>query len=195
MTVKRVPYVSTEFAARLAIKIAVGLALILMLGPSEAFAQGRRGGGGGGGGRGGFRGGPPQVSEESSLQLLTAVLSLDDMQQQQLRTAFDAAAKTAAPIATQLEDDKNALFAAVKAGKGDDEIKSLAEQQGALTSQILKLQAQTFAKLWAILRNDQKAEMDDLLYANIGEFLANAKQPVPEPAAPATSDTAGAATK
>ena len=151
-------------------KGAAPLAIILALCPALSFAQGMPDGTQGGLGGGGVSG-LVQVNEESALSLISIVLHLGDSQQQQLRTAFDAAAKAAAPIATQVEDGKAALFAAVKSGKSDGEIKHLAEQQGALTSQMLTLQAQTFAKLWAVLTSEQKSEVDDFIYANIRMFL------------------------
>ena len=154
------------------------LLIIVTLFPALSFAQGRRGGFGGGR----ARGGPVQMDERTALNLFSALLNLSDAQQQQLHTAFDAAVKTGAPIATQMESNKEALFEAVKAGKSDDQIKRMAEQQGSLTSQMLALQAQTFSKMWTLLTSDQRSQVDASMYGDIGEFLANAKQP-PPPAA------------
>jgi Spy/CpxP family protein refolding chaperone len=114
------------------------LLIIMTLFSSLSFSQGRRGGAGGGRAHG-----PVQMDERTALNLFSALLNLNDAQQQQLHTAFDAAVKTAAPIATQMESNKDALFEAVKSGKSDDQIKTLAEQQGSLTSQMLTLQART----------------------------------------------------
>ena len=130
--------------------------IILTLCSAVSLAQGRRGGARGGGGRGG----PVEMDERTALLLLSTLLSLSDSQRQQLTTVFDAAAQTAAPIATQLEAGKGALFEAVKSGKSDDQIKNLAEQEGSLTSQMLALQAQTFSKMWALLDSDQKSKVD-----------------------------------
>jgi Spy/CpxP family protein refolding chaperone len=115
--------------------------------------------------------GSVQGNEGSALQLIAFVLRLNDSQQQQLRPIFDDAAKAAVPIAAQIQEGKTALFAAAKAGKSEEQIKRLAEQQGALTSQMLLLQAHTFAKLWAILNEGQKSEVDDFVYGNIRLFL------------------------
>jgi hypothetical protein len=167
------------------------LAIVLALCPAFSFAQGRRGGGGVRGG-GAVRGAAPQMTEESAVVLISALLQLNDSQQQQFRTAFDAAVKTAVPIAAQLEGGKAALFAAAKSGKTDDEIKHLADQQSALTSQILMLQAQTFMKLWAILSEQQKTEVDDFIYNNIGQVLSTAMPPLqPIPSAPAVAPAGG----
>jgi Spy/CpxP family protein refolding chaperone len=151
-------------------KRAAQFAVILALWPALSFAQGPRGG---------IQGGraedvssrPALVNEESALHLISIVLRLSDSQQQQLREAFDAAVRTATPIAAQMEDLKGALFAAVRSGKSEDDIKNLAKQQGALTSQMLILQAQTFAKLWAILNSEQRSEVDHFVYDNIRLFL------------------------
>ena len=160
------------------------LLFIVALCPTLAFAQGRRGGTGGAG-RGGAmaggrgRGAPVQMDERETLDLLTLLLNLTDQQKQQLQTIFDAAANMAAPAATQLQVSKDSLFDAVKAGKSDDEIRSIAARQGSLSTQILTLQAQTFSKLWGILSADQRAQIDSFIYDVIGDFLSNATPPAP----------------
>lgn len=163
-----------ERQVRAIMKRLAKLFIILILCPAVCLAQGRRGGT-----RGGARGGAVQMDERTALLLLSALLNLSDSQQQQLGTVFDAAVKTAAPIATQMEVGKEALFEAVKSGKSDDQIKNMAEQEGSLTSRMLALQAQTFSKMWALLNSDQKSKVDASMYGNIGEFLSNAKQAVP----------------
>ena len=162
------------------------LLIILTLCSAVSLAQGRRGGarGGGaqgGGARAGGRGGPAQIDERTAIVLISALLSLSDAQRQQLTTIFDAAAQTAAPIATQMEAGKDAFFEAAKSGKSDDQIKTLSEQQGSLTSRMLALQAQTFSKMWTLLESDQKSKVDRSIYGYIEDFLSDAKQP-PTPA-------------
>jgi Spy/CpxP family protein refolding chaperone len=148
-----------------------------------SFAQGRRGGFGGGR----ARGGPVQMDERTALDLLAVLLNLSDAQQQQLRTVFDAAVKAAAPIATQMASDKEAVVEAVKAGKSDAQVKTLAGQQASLSSQMLTLQAQTFAKMWAILRSDQKSHVDASMYDDIGALLSNTKPPILPGSVPASN--------
>jgi len=162
----------------------VKLLLISALCPAVVCAQGRRGGGGGFG-RGG-RGTPAAMDERVVLNLVAVLLNLSDMQRQQVQTIFDAADKTAAPIANQLVSSKDSLFDAVRAGKSDSEIKTMAAQQESLRTQILTLQAQTFAKLWALLTNDQKTQVDSFIYDDIGQFLSNATPPVVPSSPPPT---------
>jgi hypothetical protein len=117
-----------------------------------------------------------QANEASALELLTLVLHLSDLQQRELRAAFDAALKTAAPISEKMQAHKSSLFEAVRSGKTEEQIKTLAAEQGALTSEILLLQAQTFAKLWSILNADQKSQVDDFVYGNIRLVLPASPQ-------------------
>jgi Spy/CpxP family protein refolding chaperone len=120
--------------------------------------------------------GTARANEDSALTLISTVLSLNDSQQQQLRGDFDAALKTATPIMSQMQDDRLAVFGAVKSGKTEDEIQKLADQQGKLTSRMVMLQAQTFAKLWSILNADQKSQVDDFVYGNIRLVLPASPQ-------------------
>jgi Spy/CpxP family protein refolding chaperone len=142
------------------------------------------------GGRGGARGahGAIQMDEQTTIIVLSALLDLDDSQNKQLKTIFDAAAQAAAPIVVQMDNSNDALYEAVKAGKSDDEIKTLAAKEGSLTSQMLTLEAQTFAKLYAILTKDQKSQVDASMYADVAEFLSSARPPSspPSPASPPT---------
>jgi|SRR6516165_2081116 len=148
--------------------------IIVTLCPATPFARGRRGGFGGGR----ARGGPVHMDERLALDLLAVLLNLSDAQQQQLHTIFAAAVQAATPIATQMASNKEAVVEAVKAGKSDDQVKTLARQQASLSSQMLTLQAQTFAKMWAILRSDQKSHVDTSMYDDIGALLANTKPPI-----------------
>lgn len=143
------------------------LLVIVMLFPALVCAQGR------GSGAGVGRSVPAKGDEGTVLNLVTILLNLTDAQRQQIQTIFDAAGKTAAPIMAQIESSKDSLFDAVKMGKNDEEIKTIAAQQGLLRTQILKLQAETFAKMLTLLTTDQKAQADTFIYDEIGQFLSN----------------------
>jgi Spy/CpxP family protein refolding chaperone len=152
--------------------------------PAVVCAQGRRGGfhaGFGGRGRARGRAGYSEMDEQTALDLVTALLNLTDMQRKQVGAIFDAAGKAAAPIAAQIQSPEDSLFDAVTTGKSDDEIKAIATKQESLRTQILILQAETFAKVWALLRNDQKTQVYSFVYDDIGQFLSNPTPPVPLP--------------
>jgi Spy/CpxP family protein refolding chaperone len=157
-------------------RLAIALVVVTLI-PATAFAQRRQGGRTGTRTRSGRAAGVIW-DERSTLLLFGALLNLTDAQDTQLTTVFDAAAKDAAPLATAAAAGKNALFEAVKAGQSDDQLQRLAQQQGALAIKLQALQARTFAKMWALLTADQKAKVDDSIYAHIGEFLANTAGPV-----------------
>jgi hypothetical protein len=135
----------------------------------------------------------PAIDEHTALLIFSAVLNLTDAQQQQLGNTFDAAVKTAAPLNTQIENGKNALFEAVRAGKTAGQLKALSDQEGALTSQLIALQTQTFAAMYAMLISDQKLMVDDSMFTDIGQFLSNAREPLPETTSPAATPRASAA--
>lgn len=129
----------------------------------------------------------PGMDEHTELLLLTALLSLNDTQQQQLGAVFDAAVKTAAPLNTQIENGNTVIFQAVKSGQTDAQIKALSDQEASSRSQLFALQVQTFSKMCALLTSDQKKQVDDSMFTDIGQFLSLARQPVPEPGVPATT--------
>lgn len=164
----------TKRADRFAFQL-VALLLVAItpaLCPARAFAQGKSGAAQAAPATAGAVSSiPGQANEQSALDLITFVLKLNDSQREQVHAAFDAALKEAAPIGPQMEAGKNALFAAARSGKSEEEIKHIAEQQGAFTSRVLLLQAQTFAKLWALLDSQQKSRVDDFIYSNIRLFL------------------------
>jgi Spy/CpxP family protein refolding chaperone len=154
--------------------------IVLSLSVVAADAQGRRGGARGGGGG---RGAAISMDEQGTLLLLTALLDLTDAQRQQVRAVFDAAVEATRPLAAQATARADAIFQAVKSASSDDQIRQLVEQHGALTSQILAVQAQTFSKVWNLLTDVQKAKFDASMYADIGTFLSHPTT-APSPATP-----------
>ena len=156
--------------------------IIVTLCLAASLAQGRRGGFG----EGRARGGPVHLDERTTLDLFAVLLHLSDAQQQQLHTVLDAAVQAAAPIATQMASTKEAVIEAVKAGKSAAQVKTLAGQHASLSSQMLTLQAQTFAQLWALLRSDQKSHVDTSMYDDLGALLANTRPPLFPGAVPAS---------
>jgi len=159
--------------------------------PTLARAQGARGGRGGagigraGGGSAG-RGTAQVMDEHTVVALFSALLNLSNSQRQQVQAAFDAAAQTAGPVAAQLQAGNDALFAAIKTGQSDGEIRNLATQQGALRSQLLVLQAETFSKACNILNSDQRNQVNSFLYDDIGDFLSDPAA-APESSPPSTT--------
>jgi Spy/CpxP family protein refolding chaperone len=121
------------------------------------------------------------MDEQTALDLTTALLNLTDMQRQQVQAIFDAAGKAAAPIAAQIQSPQDSLLNAVKTGKSSDEIKTIATRQESLRTEILILQAETFARVWALLTNDQRSQVYGFVYDDIGQLLSNPMPPVAPP--------------
>ena len=156
----------------------VTLALVLCAGSVPAQRGGRRGGM-----SGNTFGRTPAnvVTKEDTVDLFTVLLDLSDSQKQQLSSILDGAIQTAGPIQEQLNKGAKSLFEAAKAGKSDSEINKLADQQGLLASQMLALQARSFAKLCNMLTGDQQADQqakdETFLYDRIGSLLAAPVRP------------------
>ncbi|HTZ73172.1 MAG TPA: Spy/CpxP family protein refolding chaperone [Candidatus Aquilonibacter sp.] len=135
----------------------------------------------------------PVMDEHTTLLVFAALLNLNDAQQQQLGAIFDAAVKAAAPLNTQIQDGKQALFEAIKSGKTENQVKAAQEQDNSAAAQLLALQTQAFEKMCTLLTPAQKAEVDDTMFTDIGNFLANVREPLPEPAVPQPAPPATAA--
>ena len=121
------------------------------------------------------------VTKEDTVDLFVVLLELNDSQKEQLGTILDGAIQTADPLQEQLNKGKQYLFEAAKAGKSDSEINRMADQQGSLSSQMLALQARSFAKLCNMLTGDQQADQqakdETFLYDRIGSLLAAPVRP------------------
>ena len=94
------------------------------------------------------------------LARMAQFLSLTNAQKEQAKAAFQQARQQAQPIRTQLQQNRQALADAVKAGKSDTEIQSLANTTGTLMGQLVAIRTGAFAKVYATLTPDQKAKAD-----------------------------------
>ncbi len=171
-------------------KRAAAILAVISVFPLALFAQRGRGMGGMRGERGARM---PVMDEHTTLLVFAALLSLNDTQQQQLGTIFDNAVKIAAPLNTQIDDGKQAVFEAIKSGKSEDQVKTVEDKENSASAQLLALQAQTFEKMCALLTPPQKAEVDGTMFTDIGNFLSGVRPPLPEPAVPMPSTPAAPA--
>ncbi len=146
----------------------MALVLVLCAGSVTAQRGGRRGGMSGNS----FGRTPANaVTKEDTADLFAVLLDLNDSQKQQLGTILDGAIQTAGPIQEQLNKGAKSLFEAAKAGKSDSEINKLADQQGSLASQMLALQARSFAKVCGMLTSDQQTKVRPFFTIGLGLFL------------------------
>ncbi len=88
-------------------------------------------------------------------------LNLTDAQKEQAKAIFQEARQNAQPIREQLQQNRQALAAAVKAND-TSQIQSLSAQQGNLRGQLLTIQSEARAKFYNTLTPDQKTKADQM---------------------------------
>ena len=96
------------------------------------------------------------------LDFLASRLSLTDAQKQSAQSIFDETRTAAKPVREQLRETRQALAAAVKAGRIDSELTEIATRQGTLMGQLSAIRAKGFAKLYAQLTPEQREKADQM---------------------------------
>lgn len=91
---------------------------------------------------------------------IVQALNLTDAQKQQAQAIVQQTRQTVQPLKQQAKQNRQALMAAIKAGKGDVEIHQLALTQGNLAGQLVAARAEALAKLYATLTPEQRAKAD-----------------------------------
>ena len=91
-------------------------------------------------------------------QRIAQALNLTDAQKQQAQAIIQQTRQTVQPLRQELKRNRQALMAAVKAGKGDVEIHQLALTQGNLAGQLVAARAEALAKFYSMLTPEQRAK-------------------------------------
>jgi protein CpxP len=89
-------------------------------------------------------------------------LNLTDAQKQQAKTIFQQARQTAQPVREQLNQNRQALAEAAKAGTNEAAIQQLSVQQGNLLGQMVAVRTEAFAKFYATLTPEQRTKADQM---------------------------------
>jgi Spy/CpxP family protein refolding chaperone len=153
------------------------LLLIGALAAGIACAQDQGGGGGGGGGMGGGggRGGggggnslPSVQAQPTPLDRMAALCTLSKDQKKQFSAILDAASKSAVDLRKQIPADRQALEAAVQAGKIPDEIKKLEEADGQAMAQMTQIEMKAFVDLYKLLDPDQRKAGGQRIFSMLG---------------------------
>jgi Spy/CpxP family protein refolding chaperone len=92
---------------------------------------------------------------------LAQALQLTDAQKEQAKSIFEQVRQTAQPLNQQLQQNRQALAAAVKANDAG-QIQQLALAQGTLHGQLVTIRSQAMAKFYTILTPEQRAKADEL---------------------------------
>ena len=91
---------------------------------------------------------------------IVQALNLTDAQKQQAQAIVQQTRQTVQPLRQQSKQNRQALMAAIKAGKGDVEIHQLALTQGNLAGQLAAARLEALAKFYSTLTPEQRAKAD-----------------------------------
>ena len=118
---------------------------------------------------------PPATSRQlrrgQFLEKVADKLNLTGDQRQQAKSILEATHESAQPLAQQLRQQRRALREAAKAGKSDAEIDQLSAAVGALSGQLTAIRTKGFAKIYALLTPDQRANAQVLGEQIRGMFM------------------------
>jgi hypothetical protein len=144
------------------------------------FASAQRGGGGG---RGGDRGGSgmesfpsPRPQRLSRMQQFSEKLKLDKEQIEQVNEILRAALEKAAPLSAQLDGSRTQIASAMIEAKTAEEIGKLVDAHAGLEAQMDTLEADAFAKIFAILKANQQPKAGQAFELMAGIFDRAAMQ-------------------
>ena len=89
---------------------------------------------------------------------IAQALNLPDAQKQQAQAIIQQTRQAVQPLRQQAKQNRQALMAAIQAGKGDVEIHQLALTQGNLAGQLVAARAEALAKFYGTLTPEQRAK-------------------------------------
>jgi Spy/CpxP family protein refolding chaperone len=89
---------------------------------------------------------------------IAQALNLTDAQKQQAQAIIQQTRQAVQPLRQQAKQNRQALIAAIQAGKSDVEIHQLALTQGNLAGQLVAARAEALAKFYSMLTPEQRAK-------------------------------------
>jgi len=92
---------------------------------------------------------------------MTQALNLTTAQKQQAQTIFGDARQKIEPIRQEMRQNREALYAAVKANN-TSQIERLSSHQGELQGRALATRSEAMAKFYAILTPEQRTKLDQM---------------------------------
>jgi Spy/CpxP family protein refolding chaperone len=129
----------------------IPLALVAALAAGAVFAQTARGGLAQG----------KQGLGANLRQRVMKNLNLSDAQKTQAKAIFQEAKQAAAPIRTQLHENRQAMASAIKSNN-TSQITALARAAGTLQGQLMEIRSTGTAKFYAILTPDQQTKLNQM---------------------------------
>ena len=103
---------------------------------------------------------------------IAQALNLTDTQKQQAQAIIRQTRLTVQPLKQQAKQNRQALMAAIQAGKSDVEIHQLALTQGNLAGQLVAARAEALAKFYSTLTPEQRAKAD-LMGQRVRQMIKN----------------------
>jgi Spy/CpxP family protein refolding chaperone len=153
---KRIQIIKQTATVTLAFLVALALVSGAAFAQGPGFGRGPGGGLGfghgmglGPGAGGGFLGG-----------MMAAALDLTDAQKEQIRAIHESAATANQAILDQLKPIREQELAAIKAGKSEAELRSLANSAAPLMAQLHANQLVAHAKIYQVLTPEQREKLD-----------------------------------
>lgn len=96
------------------------------------------------------------------LERAAIALDLTETQKSTAKTIFEESRTASAPLIQQLRENRKAIAEAIKAGKSESELASLANQAGTVKGQLSALRATSMSKFYALLTPAQREKADQL---------------------------------
>lgn len=105
---------------------------------------------------------------------MATALGLSDAQKTEAKAIFQSAHQTAKPVMQQLRQQRQAVQAAIQAGKPDQDVQQLASAEGPELGQLAAIRASAFEKFYATLTPDQQQKLTALRQARHGNRAGTA---------------------
>jgi hypothetical protein len=150
--------------------------LTVILAAGFASAQGGRGGGGGGfgeegtGGEGGMGAGMPQMRRQSRQDMLFDKLKLNKEQKEQATQILSAAMEKAAPTRDMLTKRRIAIANGITGKVGEEDLKTMLGEYAGVSATMTGIEADVFAKLYALLKPNQRSKAPQAFELLAGMF-------------------------
>ena len=142
-------------------------------GGGEDGGMGGAGGMGAGGGMDGS-GGMPRAQRQTPAELFLSKLKLKQDQQEEAVKILSDAVQKARPVAAQINQGRQAIATQLLQKKTDEEMKPLMEAFTKVNVQMTTMQADAFAKIYAILKPNQQKNAGQAFEMMHGIFMPQA---------------------
>lgn len=155
--------------------------LACLMAAGLASAQEEMGGGGsrgGGGGRGGDMGGMGGMGgamprKATKTELFVDKLKLNQEQKEEAQKILSAALERLGAVRMEMDDRRAKIAGALIDGKSEADVKTLLDQYTVSYAQMMKIQADAFAKILATLKPNQTSKADQAFELLSGMFTAS----------------------